>query len=389
MNKITLNKKNPTRKLEIFDYSSKLSKRNNDLVKYNGKTLINFASNDYLGFSKNKEISNESISWIKKYGSSLSSSRLVTGNLDKIEMIEKLISKNIKHENSIIIGNGFLLNSTLIPCLTGNSLGTRNKCIIFSDKLNHASINYGCLISRQKCFRYNHLDLNHLESQLKKTPSKIKKMIISETLFSMDGDLADLNGLRYLSQKYACILYLDEAHSFGLYGKNGYGFASDGNKNTNEIIVGTFSKAIGSYGSFVSCSRDFYKKIVNSCGGLIYSTALPPSILGAISASLKKITKASKLRKKIKSNSEFLLEKLKRLNFDTAKSNSHIIPLILRDRSKCESLKKYLFDHGYFVKEISPPTVPSGYDRIRLSLTASMSRVIIKNFIKHISNFKH
>ena len=124
-------------------------------------------------------------------------------------------------------------------------------------------------------------------------------------------------------------------------------------------------------------------------GGLIYSTALPPSILGAISASLKKITKASKLRKKIKRNSEFLLEKLKRLNFDTAKSNSHIIPLILRDRSKCESLKKYLFNNGYFVKEISPPTVPSGYDRIRLSLTASMSRVIIKNFIKHISNFKH
>ena len=172
MNKITLNKKNPTRKLEIFDYSAKLSKRNKDLVKYNGKTLINFASNDYLGFYKNKEISNESISWIKKYGSSLSSSRLVTGNLDKIEMIEKLISKNIKHENSIIIGNGFLLNSTLIPCLTGNSLGTRNKCIIFSDKLNHASINYGCLIYRQKCFRYNHLDLNHLESQLKKLQIK-------------------------------------------------------------------------------------------------------------------------------------------------------------------------------------------------------------------------
>ena len=163
-------------------------------------------------------------------------------------------------------------------------------------------------------------------------------MIISETLFSMDGDLADLNGLRYLSKKYDCILYLDEAHSFGLYGKNGYGFASDVNKNTNEIIVGTFSKAIGSYGSFVSCSRDFYKKIVNSCGGLIYSTALPPSILGAISASLKKITKASKLRKKIKSNSEFLLDKLKKLKFDTAKSNSHIIPLILRDRSKCEKI---------------------------------------------------
>ena len=389
MNKLTLNKKNPTRKLEIFDYASKLSKKNTDLVKYNGKKLINFASNDYLGFSKNKEISGESISWIKKYGSSLSSSRLVTGNLDKIEMLENLISKNIQHENSIIVGNGFLLNSTLIPSLTGNSLGTRNKCVIFSDKLNHASINYGCLISRQKCFRYNHLDLNHLENQLKKTPKKMRKIIISETLFSMDGDLADLSGLRYLSKKYASILYLDEAHSFGLYGKNGYGFASDIKKNTNEIIVGTFSKALGSYGSFVACSGDFYRKIVNTCGGLIYSTVLPPSILGAISASLKKITKVSNLRKRIKSNSEYLLKNLKSLNFDTAKSNSHIIPLILRDRSKCVSLKKHLFDHGYYVKEISPPTVPLGYDRIRLSLTATMSKVVIQKFIKHISKFKH
>ena len=122
---------------------------------------------------------------------------------------------------------------------------------------------------------------------------------------------------------------------------------------------------------------------------MIYSTALPPSILGSISASLKKITKASSLRKKIKNNSEFLLKNLKKLNFDTANSNSHIIPLMLRDRSKCKSLKKYLFDRGYFVKVISPPTVPFGYDRIRLSLTATMSREIIKSFIKHISNFQH
>ena len=153
--------------------------------------------------------------------------------------------------------------------------------------------------------------------------------------------------------------------------------------------MGTFSKALGSYGSFVSCSRDFYKKIVNSCGGLIYSTVLPPSILGAISASLKKLKKASNLRKRIKSNSEFLLKNLKKLNFDTANSNSHIIPLILRDRSECLNLKKYLFDRGYYVKEISPPTVPSGNDRIRLSLTATMSRQVIQNFLKHISKFKH
>ena len=115
-------------------------------------------------------MANESIKWVKKYGSSLSSSRLVTGNLDKIIYIEKLLSTYTNHEKSIIVGNGFLLNSTLIPTLTGNLLGKRKKFFIFSDKFNHASINYGCILSRQKCFRYNHLDLNHLEFLLKKFP---------------------------------------------------------------------------------------------------------------------------------------------------------------------------------------------------------------------------
>ena len=128
------------------------------------------------------------------------------------------------------MGNGFLLNSTLIPALTGNSLGKRNKFLIFSDKYNHASINYGCLISRQKCLRYNHLDLNHLERLLKKIKTNEKKMIISETLFSMDGDIVDLDGLRLLSEKYNTILYLDEAHAFGIFGKYGFGLASEKQK---------------------------------------------------------------------------------------------------------------------------------------------------------------
>ena len=161
MNKITSNKI-LFRKLEDFGFDSRVSRGCEDLINFKGKKLFNFASNDYLGFAKNKKIINESIKWTQKYGSSLSSSRLVTGNLDKINLIENLISKKIGHEKSTIVGNGFLLNSTLIPALTGNSLGKRNKFLIFSDKYNHASINYGCLISRQKCLRYNHLDLNHL-----------------------------------------------------------------------------------------------------------------------------------------------------------------------------------------------------------------------------------
>ena len=230
MNKIISNNKILFRKLKDFDYNLKLTKGNEDKINYGGKRLINFSSNDYLGLSKNREILNESIKWIKKYGSSLSSSRLVTGNLDKIYQIEKLLSKNIKHEKSIIVGNGFLLNATLIPAISGNSIGNRKKCVIFSDKLNHASINYGCIASRQKFLRYNHLDLNHLESLLKKEQNNEKKIIISETLFSMDGDFVDIKGIRLLAEKYNSILYLDEAHAVGVYGKNGFGFSIDKKK---------------------------------------------------------------------------------------------------------------------------------------------------------------
>ncbi len=387
MNKITSNKI-LFRKLENFGFDSRVSRGYEDLINFQGRKLFNFASNDYLGFSKDKKIINESIKWTQEYGSSLSSSRLVTGNLDKINLIENLISKKIGHEKSTIVGNGFLLNSTLIPALTGNSIGKRNKFLIFSDKYNHASINYGCLISRQKCFRYNHLDLNHLERLLKKIKTNEKKMIISETLFSMDGDIVDLDGLRLLSEKYNTILYLDEAHSFGVFGKSGFGLASEKKKSSNEIIVGTFSKALGSYGSFVSCSKYFHKIIVNTCGGLIYSTALPPSVLGAIFAALKRIPNVSTLRKKILNNSLFLIKNLKLLNLNTAGSSSHIIPIILKDHKKCKKLFNYLFDCGFYVKDVRPPTVPRGLDRIRLSLTATMKKSLIESFIKHISDFK-
>ena len=211
------------RRLENISYKNRTVKKNFDSIIISGKKLFNFSSNDYLSLSKNREIINESKKWLETYGTSLSSSRLVSGNLDKISVIESMISKFIGKEKSLIFSGGFLMNSTLIPTLTGNNLGQRNKVEIFSDKLNHASINYGCYLTRQKVSRYNHLDLNHLDFLLKKTNRKTPKFIISETLFSMDGDLVNVEELRVIAKKYNAILYLDEAHSFGVYGKNGSG----------------------------------------------------------------------------------------------------------------------------------------------------------------------
>ena len=159
--------------------------------------------------------------WSETYGTSLSSSRFVSGNLDKISLIESMLSEFTGKEKSLIFSGGFLMNSTLIPTLTGNNLGQRNKVEIFSDKLNHASINYGCYLTRQKIYRYNHLDLNHLNDLLKKTKKEIPKFIVSETLFSMDGDFVNVEELREIAKKYNATLYLDEAHSIGVYGDNG------------------------------------------------------------------------------------------------------------------------------------------------------------------------
>ena len=293
------------RSLENISYKNRTHKKNFDTIVISGKKLFNFSSNDYLSLSKNKKIINESKKWLETYGSSLSSSRLVSGNLDKISSIESMISKFTGKERSLIFSGGFLMNSTLIPALTDNNLGQRNKVEIFSDKLNHASINYGCYLTRQNVSRFNHLDLNHLDYLLKKTNKKTSKLIISETLFSMDGDLANVEDLRFLAKKYDAMLYLDEAHSIGVFGKDGSGCAF-GKKYEKEVVVGTFGKSFGSFGSFVTTSKKYVKKIINSCGGLIYTTALPPSVYASINAALKLIPKLNKERQNLFENSKFL-----------------------------------------------------------------------------------
>ena len=164
------------RRLENISYKNRTLKKNFDTIIISGKKLFNFSSNDYLSLSKNKRIINESKKWLETYGSSLSSSRFVSGNLDKISLIESMISKFTGKEKSLIFSGGFLMNSTLIPTLTDNNLGQRNRVEIFSDKLNHASINYGCYLTRQKVSRYNHLDLNHLDFLLKKLAEKLQNL---------------------------------------------------------------------------------------------------------------------------------------------------------------------------------------------------------------------
>ncbi len=388
MKKINTNIKNNRKLIYLSLLNSDNKSLENGKIKFANKILYNLSSNDYLGLSKDKDLINESISWTKKFGTSLSSSRLVSGTLDKISNIEKAISKYKKKEKTLILGSGFQCNATVIPVLIDNTIGRRNKAVLFSDRLNHSSINYGCVVSRQTIKRYNHLDYNHLESLIKKNKHVPRKIIISETIFSMDGDKADIDILRFLSQKYGCLLYLDEAHATGVFGTNGYGLTPSSNhfKSEYEVVVGTFSKAFGSYGSYVSTSDFIIKKIINSCAGLIYSTALPPSTLGSINAAVKKIPNLKKVRINLIENSNFLISQIKKIGLKTSNTCSHIIPIIFSKESECLKASKKLRCFGFFVSSIISPTVPKSSPRLRISLTKFITKRVILNFLNFFTN---
>ncbi len=382
MKNLNTNIKNLRKLRKIFLIDDKGKKLSNGKIIFNKKVLYNFSSNDYLGLSYNKEIINSSVKWTKKFGSSLSSSRLISGNLNLIEHIEKKISILKNKERTIIMGSGFQCNSTVIPVVIDNSLGKVKEGIIFTDKLNHSSIYHGCVLSRQKILRYRHLDYNHLEDLLKKNNKINNKLIVSETVFSMDGDICNIDSLRFLAKKYNSILYLDEAHASGIFGPKGYGISTlKKNNNPNEIVIGTFSKAFGSYGSYVSCSKQMKEKIINFCAGLIYSTALPPSVLGAISKSTDLVPRMKKEREKLLSVSRYFVNKIRRKNFYIPDTQSQIIPLIFKDIKKCDYLSKVLQDNGFYILPIKPPTVPEGKSRLRISLTTLISKKNIDKFV--------
>ena len=391
MKKINTNIKNNRKLIYLSLLDSNNKTLDNGKIKLYNKILHNFSSNDYLGLSKDKDLINESIMWTRKFGSSLSSSRLVSGTLDKIKDIEKRISKHKKKENTLILGSGFQCNATVIPVLIDNTIGKRNKAVLFSDRLNHSSINYGCVVSRQLIKRYNHLDYNHLESLIKKNKHISRKIIISETIFSMDGDKADINILRFLSKKYGCLLYFDEAHATGVFGVHGYGLTpnSEFQESDHEVVVGTFSKAFGSYGSYVSSSDNIIKKIINSCAGLIYSTALPPSCLGSINAAVKKIPNLKKERTELIENSNFLNSQIKKIGLKTSNTCSHIIPIIFSKESECQKISQELRRFGFFVSSILPPTVPKGSSRLRISLTKFIKKKEILDFLNFFNQFKY
>ena len=377
-----LKKKNLERGLKL------LTKIDPVKVKYKQKVLLNFSSNDYLGLSQNKTIKNYTINIIKKYGMGSGSSRLVSGNFDFHEKTEKELAKKKKSEAAIIFSTGYLANYSILSSIFNSNI-FKKKPIVFSDKLNHQCIYEGCKNKDIKFLRFHHNDMNHLEYLLKKNKFKTNpKFILSETVFSMAGDFADIESLVKLKKKYNSFLFLDEAHATGVYGDNGFGLSL---KFSNDIdcVTGTFSKAFGSFGAYVSCSKNLKSFLINKCPSFIYSTSLPFSLLASIYSSIKIIPKLKNERKKLIKNSFYLREALKKENFNIGNSQTNLIPIIIGDPKKTISISKELERKGLYVVPIRPPSVPPNSSRLRISISSCHSENNIKKLFNSLKMFKN
>lgn len=327
------------------------------------KDLINFSSNDYLGLASDERLKQAAIEAVKIYGVGTVASRLISGSQDMHRKLEEKLSE-FKGKPTLLFNSGYTANLGIIASLAGR--GT----IIFSDRLNHASIVDGIMLSHAELRRYKHNDMNDLEEQVKKYINFKKKIIITDTVFSMDGDLADLKSIVSVARKYNCIVIVDEAHATGVFGKNGAGLVNElGLDDEIDIQMGTLSKALGSFGAYVCASKNIVDYLINKARSFIYTTSLPASICSASIKAIEIIERDQSLRNKLWDNIDYFK---KRVSIDNIQSP--IIPIIIGDANKAQEASKKLLRQGLFVQAIRPPTVPKNSSRLRITISAKHSR---------------
>jgi 8-amino-7-oxononanoate synthase len=344
-----------------------------------GRSLLNFSNNDYLGLSKHPALIQAAQDYISQYGTGATASRLVTGTYEIHEQVEQQLAAACGREASLLFNSGFQANLTILPLLVDR------QSLILCDRLVHNSILQGILSSKAKFIRYRHNDLEHLESLLKSN-SYDRVLIASETIFSMDGDRSDLDQLVQLAQRYNAILYIDDAHAVGVIGENGMGLAS--HRSDIDVVVGTFGKAFGSSGAYVTCSHLIQDYLINFCPGFIYTTGLPPGTVGAIAAALNLIPTLNSERQHLAQMADYLRSQLRLIGFDTGASCSHIIPLMIGDEAKTIRLAQWLKTSGMLAIAICPPTVAPGTARIRLTLSSAHTLEQINDLINCLKSFE-
>lgn len=332
-------------------------------LEVDGRCLVNFSSNDYLGLAGDMRLQQRAEDYARRYGSGATAARLICGNHPGFAAVEQKLARLKGEEAALVFNSGFQANVSLLPALADR------RSLVLIDRLAHNSLYQGAVLSRARVQRYRHGDLGHLQQLLQQSAGQYgRTVMVTESVFSMDGDVSDVPALVALAQKYGALLLVDEAHATGVMGADGMGLA--GGQGV-DVVMGTFGKALGVFGAYIACSERLREYAINCCSGFVYSTGLPPGVLGAVEAALELVPGLGPRRQKVLEHAAFVRREATDLGYDTGASASQIVPLILGEESAVLALAAWLEECGALAVAIRPPTVEPGRARLRLALSAA------------------
>lgn len=332
--------------------------------------LLDFSSNDYLAFSTHPDLLAAGKEALERYGAGVGAARLMSGDLELFHELEEQTARMKSCDAALVFGSGYLANVGVIPALVGRG------DVIFSDRLNHASIYDGCRLSGARLVRFRHNDLDHLEACLQKDRTTGgRALVIVESIYSMDGDRCPLPEIVALKERYSCLLLVDEAHATGVFGAKGGGVIQDeGLEQGVDVVMGTYGKALGSYGAYVAGSVRLKEYLVNRARTFIYSTGLPPAVVASSLAAVRLVGEKPAYRQRLLEHSTFFKECLQKEGLSGRPGDSQIVPVVVGDSLQALTMAAELREAGLFVTAVRPPTVPEGSARLRFSVTLHQSR---------------
>lgn len=350
----------------IYPYFTPISSEQDTEVIVNGNKVLMFGSNSYLGLTNHPKIKEAAKAAIDKYGTGCAGSPFLNGTLDIHVQLQRELAEFLGKDDVMLFSAGFQANSGTIPCVVG-----RNDYLVY-DELVHASIMEGKLITFANTFKYKHCNMEDLERVLQKIPVDASKLVVTDGVFSMEGDVAPVDKMVEICDKYQATLMVDEAHGLGVFGREGRGTADHYNcLDKVEIIMGTFSKSLASVGGFVATDKETINYMKHSVRPYIFTASIPPAATAAVLASLKIMRSEPERNVSLWDNQRYALNAFRTLGFEIGNTQSPIIPLYIRDDNKTFRLTHMIFEEGIFVTPVVPPAVPPKDTLIRFALMAT------------------
>src|SRR5919198_514948 len=342
-------------------------------VVLDGRPVLLLCSNNYLGLADHPRVREAAADAALRWGVGAGASRLVSGNMTLHRRLEARLADFKGSEACVLFGSGYLANTGIVAALA------RAGDVVCSDELNHASIIDGCRLARAETYVYRHADIDHLAWCMRQAEGR-GALVVTDSVFSMDGDVAPLAEIVELAQRHGVRVAVDEAHGTGCLGPSGRGAVADvGLEDEVDVIVGTLSKALGSYGAFVACDQAMAQLLVNSARPFIFSTAPPPPAVAGALAALELLAEQPQRVEKLQANGDVLREELARERFEVSGSTTQVVPLVIGDAHQAMRICELAIERGVFAQAIRPPTVPDGTSRLRLAVMASHSKAELRD----------